>query len=182
MRTCTICKLQKPTTRFKKYTTKTGELRFVKNCHDCASLERKLARKAEKQANPKCIHCKVDLSTDVNWNKSMKKECCYVCKGCHKSYASQLPEKNRDSKLRKAFGIDLEEFNNMLEAQNGLCAICFTNTPKGNGTFHVDHDHATGKIRGLLCHHCNTALGSFKDDTNIMKKAIEYLKNGGVVK
>ena len=49
-------------------------------------------------------------------------------------------------------------------------------SPPGHKSLHIDHDHKTGKVRGLLCHGCNTAIGLMKDDVNILTKAIEYLK------
>lgn len=86
------------------------------------------------------------------------------------------PDKAKQQDLRKNFGINLKEYNNMLEAQNGVCAIC----GKKNRTYHrlaVDHCHETGKIRGLLCSMCNRALGGFDDSVAVLKKAIEYLEN-----
>lgn len=95
------------------------------------------------------------------------------------------PEKRlkwRGAQLKRKYGITIDDFNDQLEQQDYRCAICLTDESIGNGHFHVDHDHKTGKIRGLLCHHCNVALGSFKDSVETMEKAIDYLKNGGVLK
>lgn len=74
----------------------------------------------------------------------------------------------------------------MLEAQNGVCAICGkpeSRRSKKTGhiyALHVDHDHKTGDIRGLLCHHCNAGLGHFADNVEAMEKAIAYLKQSRV--
>lgn len=59
----------------------------------------------------------------------------------------------------------------MLEAQGGLCAICMT-AP----AVHVDHDHATGAVRALLCFNCNGGLGQFKDDWDVLRAAAEYVR------
>ena len=67
----------------------------------------------------------------------------------------------------------------MAEDQKGICAICGELPHGENRVLHIDHDHLTGKIRGLLCMSCNRALGWFRDDTVILKKAIEYLKTHG---
>ena len=75
-----------------------------------------------------------------------------------------------------------ETYYSMLEKQNGLCAICKnpeTQLKKKSNKvkmLSVDHCHLTGKIRGLLCHKCNTGLGSFKDSETILSSAINYLK------
>ena len=63
----------------------------------------------------------------------------------------------------------------MLEAQNGRCKICGTDTPMGTGAFHVDHCHMTNKVRGLLCHKCNVGLGHFNDNISLLSTAILYL-------
>lgn len=75
------------------------------------------------------------------------------------------------------YGIGLVEYNQMLEDQNGKCAICGTRDPGGQANiFHVDHEHTTGKIRGLLCNNCNPGLGWFKDNEENLLNAIAYLR------
>lgn len=63
----------------------------------------------------------------------------------------------------------------MLKAQNGVCAICSDDKPGGFGTWKVDHDHATGAVRGLLCNSCNAMLGYAKDNLDILHSASLYL-------
>jgi hypothetical protein len=77
--------------------------------------------------------------------------------------------------LAREHGITIEQYNWMLEAQGGMCAIC-GGAPKENRKLAVDHDHKTGRIRGLLCHKCNTSLGGFQDSPDILRSAIRYLK------
>lgn len=88
---------------------------------------------------------------------------------------------NRKSKLWKNFGLTLEAYNKLLEDQNGVCAICYK--PEiflsRNGflkNMAVDHCHKTGKVRGLLCHHCNTGIGNLNDSIELLKEAIVYLE------
>jgi hypothetical protein len=84
--------------------------------------------------------------------------------------------RNRKSILKTKYGITLEEFNCMLKDQNNSCAICGCgNEKKNNYGLCVDHCHKSGKVRRLLCNHCNLGLGYFGDDIELMKKAIEYL-------
>ena len=66
----------------------------------------------------------------------------------------------------------------VLGAQNGVCAICCD--PKGHepgcgNRLYVDHDHLTGRVRGLLCHYCNTGIGNLKDDPEIILAALNYV-------
>ena len=76
----------------------------------------------------------------------------------------------------RKYGLTVDDYNKMYKEQNGKCAICKTDCLSERfGKFDVDHDHETGKIRGLLCNKCNTGLGLFKDNVEHLKSAIEYL-------
>lgn len=91
-------------------------------------------------------------------------------------YRKAFPNKVKSTKLMQEFGLSYEEYVSKLEAQNYSCAIC--DKHESNFTFKlaVDHDHESGKIRGLLCSNCNNGLGRFHDDLNKLQNAIEYLK------
>ena len=73
----------------------------------------------------------------------------------------------------------IEERKRLLKEQDGRCAICGTRNPGAYG-WSTDHDHATGKTRGLLCNWCNPGLGNFKDNPELLRKAIEYLRRHGI--
>lgn len=97
------------------------------------------------------------------------------------AYLEQNKEKMRDYRkdwsLQKRFGLTLAEYRAKVVAQRGACAVC-KRVPKGKG-LHVDHDHRTGKIRGLLCFNCNVVIGLSKDDHYILKRLTRYVMNGG---
>ena len=76
------------------------------------------------------------------------------------------------NRLRK-LGITKQEYTAILEKQNGVCAICSNVCSK---SLAVDHDHATGVIRGLLCNKCNRGIGYLQDSPEILQKALNYLK------
>ena len=94
-----------------------------------------------------------------------------------KKWAAENPEKRKTQRVRK-YGIDASGYDAMLEQQGGKCAICGSCDcgDRRGGRFHVDHCHATGVTRGLLCAHCNLGLGKFKDSIKSLERAIEYLK------
>lgn len=77
----------------------------------------------------------------------------------------------------KQYGITEEEYYIIFNNQNGCCKICKTHQNKLKSSLHIDHNHNTGKVRGLLCGKCNQGLGFFYDNIDLMEKAIEYLKN-----
>ena len=82
--------------------------------------------------------------------------------------------------LKRVFGISIEDFEVILDCQNNQCLICLNPFSKEKGRRpSVDHCHATGVIRGVLCAFCNGMLGKAKDDPAFFKRAIEYLKRGG---
>lgn len=91
-------------------------------------------------------------------------------------------EKGRAKHLKSNYGLTQSEFDLMLEAQNGVCAIC--GGTEWGGSFDrpkVDHCHDTKVVRGLLCQACNLMIGHAKDDIELLAKGIEYLKAGARV-
>lgn len=87
----------------------------------------------------------------------------------------------RDWALRKAYGLSLEQVEQMIAAQGGKCPICERQISvfgRGHGGCAVDHDHDTGDVRAILCHSCNTGIGSFGDDVQLIERALLYLMKG----
>lgn len=87
-----------------------------------------------------------------------------------------LDDKKKHSNWIRRYGITADEYTNMFESQNGKCKICSQECPTGR-VLAVDHCHKTGKVRGLLCTKCNTALGMLNDNIKYFEIAIEYLKS-----
>ncbi len=96
------------------------------------------------------------------------------CKDCKKAFMQKNFRKYN-------YGITDEQYQEKLEAQNHACAICGSKhqakTKNGKETLHIDHDHTTGNVRGLLCRECNLALGHMKDSTANLLRAIRYLED-----
>lgn len=80
----------------------------------------------------------------------------------------------RPGAYAKKYGITVEQYDCLLEAQGGVCAIC--GAAPGKRRLDVDHCHAGTQVRGLLCSHCNTALGGFSDDPGTLRRAADYLE------
>jgi excisionase family DNA binding protein len=94
-----------------------------------------------------------------------------------KDYYADNARKVCDQQRFKKYNITQEQYNLLLKTQEEACAICRSKTAGGQGTWHIDHDHVTGAIRGLLCTQCNTMIGLAKDDPQRLLAAIEYLCN-----
>lgn len=77
----------------------------------------------------------------------------------------------------KKYDMTPEQYRAMYEAQGGKCACCGTDEPGPRGKrLHVDHDHTTGKVRGLVCHHCNLGIGHLGDSLEGVERAVAYLR------
>jgi len=142
-----------------------------------------------------CSKCKIEkpksnFSGDARANDGLYSQ----CKDCHnkccnrrnatykgkekiKKYqqSSNVKEVRRGYVYRRLYGITLEDYNRMLKSQGGVCAICGTSVPGGTGRFHVDHDHATNRARGILCVNCNRMLGNARDNIDVLGAGIKYL-------
>ena len=98
------------------------------------------------------------------------------CKECNRIMERARHESrksyNRDDLLRSEYGVSLDEYNEILTEQNGVCWICQKATTK----MCLDHCHETGEIRGILCNKCNIGLGHFQDDIALLERALEYMK------
>lgn len=136
-----------------------------------------------------CNDCKAVLPLEqFESDRTRKYDKAYTCKSCRaiangkphrletarKSYHKRTPEQKRSQHFRYKYNITLEGYDIMFEKQNGVCGIC--GLPQIGKRLAVDHSHSTGEIRGLLCDMCNKGLGLFYDNTENLKKAIEYME------
>ncbi len=112
------------------------------------------ARKAREERGM-CAQCGVRA-------KRERRQLCNVCTGGH-----------YNSYYKKTFGITLAQYDEMMLAQGGGCAICHEQPTKKR--LAVDHDHATGEVRGLLCFSCNIAIGHFRESKDLLEATLSYL-------
>ena len=99
-----------------------------------------------------------------------------ACPDYHKEAYAKSREATRERHLVRKYGVTLADYDAMLKAQGGKCAICWApESAQFKGVFHVDHCHTTGAVRGLLCRGCNHMLGSVGDDPEVLRRAIAYL-------
>lgn len=146
-----------------------------------------------------CFKCKTAKPVEsFGKNRSRSNGIGCYCRECRKllqkNYYKKNPEKfktyrnknlkaadlhKHKSNLKVSFGIDVAAYENQYIKQLGACAICSGQNLSGK-RLAVDHDHTSGKIRGLLCTTCNTGLGQFKDSIDLLERAATYLSSGGV--
>lgn len=144
-----------------------------------------------KSAKPMATCTKTNLSLSYAYKRGCRCDDCCANKAVYTQHEGEKarlrarlwrrshPERMRQYRKRSADKTWLNKHQNLLIAQDNKCAICggIGGTGLTNGLrLHVDHDHKTDKIRGLLCGSCNVGLGHFKDDTTLLQTAIEYLR------
>ena len=88
-------------------------------------------------------------------------------------FKAKATQQRKKSMLKVRYGITEQDVTNLKLLQDYKCAVCLEDI---SNRFHIDHDHVTGKVRGLLCHLCNVGLGSFRDTTEFLESAIAYLR------
>ncbi len=143
-----------------------------------------------------CPRCKRrKLLTKFNRNKNYKNGYSSWCRDCNKKACKlyyinnrerllekcrEWNRKNKEKKhfqsIKRQYGVSMGRYKKIFNAQKGKCALCGKSQVACTRRLHIDHNHKTGEIRGLLCHGCNTGLGSFNDDISLLKKAISYLQ------
>lgn len=124
-----------------------------------------------------CPSCKQHKTVDdFPRNRSSKDGLAAYCKPCHNRISRANREKHhgsaRNFHLKRRYGTDAVTVEWLILQQASLCALCLTGKPE-----HVDHNHSTGSVRGILCFNCNRGISKFAEDTDVMKRAIEYLKS-----
>jgi hypothetical protein len=150
-----------------------------KVCNLCLK-EKPLSQFYSKQG--KCKECCKIASKEWNLNNKEKR------RSIHKKWSDRnrdyIRKTTRAAQLKSLYGITVSKYNELLSLQNGVCAICQT-PPNMNGrtntNLHVDHNHKTGSLRGLLCSRCNLSIGKFEDNPLLLRAAADYLENYGII-
>jgi hypothetical protein len=171
---CCTCKCQVPIDQFNKNrTTRDG---LEKRCPECIKTARR--NDLERiQADPMAREARNARKRDyLEQNPEKAKE------WSRRATRKRSKDYNRNSHIKSLYGITIEEYDGIFRLQGGVCAICGLpetrkNRHRGVCRLHIDHAHtADGRVRGLLCSRCNSAIGLARDDTEILRKMIEYLE------
>ena len=173
---CPDCGMDKAVSDFSRNAARPDGLQFY--CKQCfatrsARTYRERQRRKGKTVRERvevpeghkfCPGCRaVKLRTEWHRRTSSPDGLNVYCKACSKN-------RSRRDYLKRTFGLTPHELDSMIEMQGGVCALCRRGQPE-----HIDHDHASGRVRGVLCGPCNMGLGLFKDDPKRLSAAIEYL-------
>lgn len=178
-RKCNVCSNDKPIDCF-RVKVKNGKPFRYRTCRECNSLvDRGLLTKPLKQVETVriCNKCNVEKPIEMfrHRNQLIKgKYYSWYQWQCKKCFSLSTSLRKTEEKLGMAKG----EYAAMLKAQGGVCAICKSSySDKRGSRLSVDHDHLTGKVRGLLCFSCNSGAGQFKDSPQLLREAAAYLES-----
>jgi len=171
LRKCSLCKLEHSLDAFTKNKSDPKGRNY--ECFECRNTENyknqnKLKRKIYYDKNRENILIKHKTPEFKENNRRVEK----IRYNKNKKKAS---ESNRKKLLKREYDITTEDYCNLLIQQEYRCKICSKHNDELKFNLFVDHDHKTGLVRGLLCPICNTGLGMFKDNPEIIIKAYEYL-------
>jgi len=174
MKYCTRCKIEKPLTEFNKQAGLKDGLTY--KCKPCASACAK--EWANKNREYVREYCRKKYAMNPQPKKDSAKRYREAnldkAREANKKWRMKNKEKARDKFLFVRYGLSTEKYESMFKSQNGGCRSCGKQSLDGKRLF-VDHDHNTGTVRGLLCHHCNAGIGHFFDDPFLLQCAIKYL-------
>jgi hypothetical protein len=169
---CIYCKGIKPASEFHShnYTTRTGKnsRRLMSGCKECCSKYARV-RRVEKKDEIR--------EQSRQYRERNKLQIVERDKAYYEFNKERMDAYQRKHHLRTKYGITPAQHAQMILAQDGKCLVC-GETPDGRpkkGKLHVDHCHDTGKVRGLLCHSCNVAIGHLKEDPVRIKALLEYV-------
>ena len=161
MKQCVKCGEAKPLGEF--YTERSARDGRRNDCKAC-NLAAKAARHA---ANPE-----PGRERAKRWNRENPER--YAQRMAEYRESGKKKVADRKSHLKRTFGLTVEQYEVMLAAQGGVCAIC-ERPPRDDISLHVDHDHRTGVVRGLLCFRCNNAIGDLDEHVDTVQAAHDYL-------
>lgn len=129
-----------------------------------------------------CSKCKETKEiSDFHKHKQGKNGINSICKACVLSHhANWYATGGEDYYTKHRYGVDKTEYSALFRIQRGMCAIC--NKPPGKKKLGIDHDHITGKVRGLLCDKCNTGIAFLNEDSSLLVSAAVYLEASKISK
>lgn len=158
MKKCSRCRIEEEETEFAFQNTKNNKR--MSACKECMNLHQRNQRKV----NPDKTH----FIDKLSYERNKERKILYA-----REYRKKYPDRTRTTNLKTKYGINKDEYDEKLKEQDFKCAICKKGVSNNRRAFCVDHNHTTGKIRGLLCDGCNRGLGYYEI---WLKEYIKYLE------
>lgn len=165
MKVCSKCNTKKPFSEFsKRASSKDGYNVWCKPCkktYDSEYFEKNREKTLQRNREYKAKDPK-------KWSE--------YGKAYYISNKEEMRSKNKEARMKAKYGVTHSDVKHILIEQDNKCAICNDDIAHRHV---IDHNHATGEVRGLLCFNCNASLGGFKDSPDVLQSAVSYLNNKG---
>lgn len=165
MKRCKQCRETKPFSAF--YGDAAAHDGHRPECKACTSARRKAWYRANRDR---------EIARVQAWQRDNKQR--YNAR--QREYRKRNPDKDWPGHLKRKFGLTVDEYESFVAAHLGRCAIC-GDEPAASARLHLDHDHDSKAVRGMLCVRCNNGLGQFREDVELLARAVDYLDSGGFV-
>lgn len=165
MKKCKHCGITKPLDEF--YRDNAGQDGRRPECKECTSARRKAWYRANRDR---------EISRVRAWQQENKDQ----YNERQRRYREMHPDRDWSGYLKRKFGMTVDEYDAFLVAHGGRCAICGHEPAEGT-RLHLDHDHESKAVRGMLCVRCNNGLGQFQEDPALLERAVDYLQVEGFV-
>ena len=171
-KTCTKCKDVFPATLDFFYRNAGGKFGVTPRCKACVNVDNEESHQRRLAADPVKVRAQASARSIRNYHRDIE-----VGRKRARDSAARArldPVKRERINVRKRtsyYGMTAEDLEALFEAQGHRCAICGTDEPGGSTTWNIDHCHASGKVRFILCCHCNRGLGAFRDNPTWLRKA-----------
>jgi hypothetical protein len=187
MKTCLDCRETKPLDEFPPASR--GRDGRASYCRACYRVRSKASYRKRRAEAGRAVQERIEVPDGYKWcpdctavkplsefprNKGRSNGRATYCKPCHNRRTREVRQRlyggGREYHLQVRFGIGQIQVDRMLAEQDGKCAVCDKPAPE-----HVDHDHETGQVRGMLCFNCNQALGNVRDQIEVLERLRTYL-------
>lgn len=174
---CTKCGSKFPATADFFYRNPSGKLGLTPRCKSCVDIENKESHAKRMSRDPEKVRAQAAERSKRHYRRDIE-----ASRKAHREYARKrlLDPKYRSVKNAKkragGAGLTVEEIDAILTSQGGKCAICNSSDPGSKAGWNLDHCHKSGKVRFVLCAHCNRGLGAFRDNPDLMRRAADMLE------
>lgn len=157
------------------YRNSGGKYGLTPRCKSCVNVDNKASHAARMKREPEKIRLQANARSKAYYERNLD-ECRKKGRESAKKRHAADPSLKRRAKLKAGYNMTPEQWQGMFEAQGCRCAICRSESPNAKAGWNTDHCHKTGRVRFILCAHCNRGLGAFRDSPELMRKAADMLE------
>lgn len=172
---CRKCGVVLPATLEFFYKNLGGKFGVTPRCKPCVNEDNRVSHAERMKREPEKLKAQATSRSKAYYQRNLD-ECRKKGRDAARARHAANPGLKRRAKLKYDYGMTPDQWQDMFEAQGCKCAICGSENPNAKAGWNTDHCHKTGRVRFILCAHCNRGLGAFKDNPEIMRRAADMLE------